>query len=97
MDETLLQVIAICAVFGLIFGPLTARSSHRQQAITGGPVAQFFHLLASMTFVAILPGVLVSVLLGGGLRMGLPLGIVLFISSFLLLLVYAAFEPDATS
>ena len=95
MDDTLLQTLAVCAVFALIFGPLTARSSHRHKPVSGGVVGHAFHLIASMAFVAVLPGALGALILGGGFEVAFPVIIGLVIVIFVSLLGYAAVENNA--
>ena len=92
MDATLTQVLIICAVFAIIFGPLTARSSHQRQAVTGGVIGHAFHLIATMASVAILPGILSALILGGGFLMMISLGVALLATSVIATLGYAVFE-----
>lgn len=92
MDDTLTQVLIICAVFAIIFGPLTARSSNQRQAVTGGVIGHTFHLIAAMASVAILPGILSALVLGGGFLMMISLGVALLATSAIATLGYAVFE-----
>jgi hypothetical protein len=93
MDETLVQVLLIATVFGLVFGPLTARSSHRAQPVQGGLAAHLFHLIGTMAFVAALPSVLATLILGGGFVMAVAVAAALIALSLLALLVFAVLEP----
>ena len=93
--DVLTQSLLVCAVFAVIFGPLTARSSHRRSPIRGGIVAQAFHLIGTMAFVSVLPGVIAALILGGGFETAFPLALTLSVLSFLSLLVFAVFEHSA--
>jgi FtsH-binding integral membrane protein len=92
MDDTLTQVLLVCAAFAVIFGPLTARSSHRKNPVQGGILAHAFHLIGSMAFVSTLPGVITALILGGGIRLAFPLALGLTALSLSSLMVYALFE-----
>ena len=93
MGETLVQVLLIAGVFALVFGPLTARSSHRAQPVQGGPAAHLFHLIGTMAFVAALPSVLATIILGGGFVLAVAVAAALIVVSLLALLVFAMLEP----
>ncbi len=81
--------------FGLIVGPLTARSSNRREKIYGGTPAKSLHLLASGMYVATPPTVLTGVIAGVGLRTLFPLALVLIFGSLGVLLIFATFEKQA--
>lgn len=95
MDDALIQTLIFSGVFALIFGPLTARSAHRREPVRGGVIAQLFHLLGAIAFIAVLPGVLVSLIAGGGFRQAFPLGVALLLLSLALFVVFAVFERGA--
>lgn len=85
-------VLIITAGFALIFGPLTARSSMRREPIHGGTVAQILNLLASIAMMAVVPGVLASIILGHNAGFAIVLGIFLMATCYLLLVGFAVVE-----
>lgn len=93
--EIALQAFVIGAVFGLAGGWYVARISHRRDAVHGGFLAQFFHVLGASAFISSLPGTLAALILGGGLLTAIPLAFSFLGLSLLLLLMYAVFEAPA--
>lgn len=81
--------------FGLMVGPLTARSSMRREKIYGGMPAKGLHLLASGMYVATPPTILTGVFAGVGLKTLFPLALVLIFGSLGVLMIFAAFEKQA--
>jgi hypothetical protein len=92
MDETTQQVILICLVFAVVFGPLAARSSNRRATIYGGLIAQIFHFIGAAALVSVLPAVIAGLVLGGGFRAGVPVAVGLLVISLSSLVVFAIFE-----
>lgn len=91
----MLEPIIFSMMFGLILGPLTARSSQRRQPIYGGPVAQLLHGLGAVLMIAVIPMVLVNLILGNGFLPSVVLGFSTLGTGFLVLLVFAAVEKPA--
>lgn len=85
-------VLIITAGFALIFGPLTARSSMRREPIHGGIVAQILNFLASIAMMAVVPGVLASIILGHNAGFAIVLGVILMLICYLLLVGFAVVE-----
>jgi hypothetical protein len=93
MDETVfLQALIISAVFGIVVGPLTARSSNRREPIYGGVTAHVFHVAGAIAYAAVLPAVLSALILGGGFRTAAPLALALVAASLLALTLFAVVE-----
>ncbi|KAB2857689.1 MAG: hypothetical protein F9K46_12650 [Anaerolineae bacterium] len=88
-------MLLVGLVFGLIVGPLTARSSVRREKIYGGTPAKLLHLLASGMYVATPPTVLTGVVVGVGLKTLFPLALLLIFGSLGVLLIFATFETRA--
>lgn len=97
MDRPLLDAVIVCIVFAILFGPLTARSSVRREPIHGGPLPMIFNLIGSGALVAVLPGVIASLVLGGGFRLAFPLALACVAISLTALVIFAALEHPARS
>ncbi|MBZ0297609.1 MAG: hypothetical protein K8L99_33945 [Anaerolineae bacterium] len=95
MDDLLLKILAVTAVFALIFGPLATRSSMRREPVYGGTLAKVFHFLGVTLLVVVLPSVLTALILGGGFRVAFPVGMTLLLSSLVMLVIFAVFERPA--
>ncbi len=93
MNDTTITflVVVFCAV---VFGPLTARSSNRREAIYGGVASQVLHLAACMSFVGMIPGVLAALITGAGFELAFPLALGLFALSVVILLAFALVEQE---
>ncbi len=92
-DFEILSLVGL--VFGLIVGPLTARSSIRREKIYGGTPAKLLHLLAAGMYVATPPTILTGVIVGVGLKTLFPLALALIFGSLGILLIFATFEKQA--
>ena len=93
--------LLIGGAIGLIFGVVVARKSAKEKAIQGGMMARLFHYLGTAAFVAVAPTVLVGSILYKlnffpRVIRGLGLGFGLLAISALCLIIYAAFEVQAT-
>lgn len=88
-------MLLVGLVFGLIVGPLTARSSIRREKIYGGTPAKLLHLLASGMYVATPPTILTGVIVGVGLKTLFPLALLLIFGSLGILIIFAIFEKQA--
>jgi hypothetical protein len=88
-------VLLVGLAFAVVFGFLTARSSNRREKIYGGLLAQIFHYIGAGSFVAVLPVVLTSLIVGGGFKLAFPLGIGFLATSLIALVVFAIFERPA--
>jgi hypothetical protein len=81
--------------FAVVFGFFTARSSNRREKIYGGLLAQAFHYIGAGSFVAVLPVVLVSLIVGGGFNLAFPMGVGFLVTSLAALVIFAFFERPA--
>jgi uncharacterized membrane protein (DUF485 family) len=81
--------------FAVVFGFLTARSSNKREKIYGGLLAQVFHYIGAGSFVAVLPVVLTSLIVGGGFKLAFPMGVGFLVTSLVALVVFAIFERPA--
>ncbi|MBZ0317633.1 MAG: hypothetical protein K8L91_14525 [Anaerolineae bacterium] len=88
-------MLLVGLVFGLIVGPLTARSSIRREKIYGGTPSKSLHLLASGMYVATPPTILTGVIVGVGLKTLFPLALALIFGSLGVLMIFAIFEKQA--
>ncbi len=108
METTDILAYAGLAIFGLVVGTLTARSSDKRETIrTDNPVARFFHYLSCSIMSIIAPTVLVTVLIVhphwatiGGIAISpfmqlIGIAVVLFVSAIVLLIPYGTFEKPA--
>lgn len=95
MDDLLIKVLAVTAVFAVIFGPLATRSSMRREPVYGGMLAKLFHFLGVTLMVVVLPSVLTALILGGGFRVAFPVGLAFVLLSLTMLLAFAVFERPA--
>jgi hypothetical protein len=86
------QAVLIGLAFGAVIGIYVARLSHDLDKIRGGTLAHIFHYLGVVCFVAVLPGVLASLILGGGFGLALPVGFGFVAASFIALVIYGAVE-----
>ncbi|MCQ3929756.1 MAG: hypothetical protein DPW16_04800 [Chloroflexi bacterium] len=88
-------MVLVGLAFGLIVGPLTARSSIRREKIYGGTPAKSLHLLASGMYVATPPTILTGVIVSVGVKTFIPVGLALIFGSLGVLLIFAIFEKQA--
>jgi hypothetical protein len=91
MDNVLLALL-IGAGCGLIFGIPITRRSIRKEKIYGGVPAHVFHYIGTAAFVGVLPAVLTSLILRGGLGTVLPLAFAFMATSFGALFLFALVE-----
>lgn len=94
MSERELFVLALMALFGVIFGWRVAQSSVKREPIQGGAGARVFNLLGAAGFVAVLPGVLCGLVLGVAHNI-LPIAIGLMLFSLISMFGFAVFERPA--
>jgi len=88
--------IILLAVFGLIFGYTTWRSSNKREATSATGIAQVFHYLASGIMATVTPTVLTCVIVyETGLIPAVLVGVAMFLFALVLLIPYAAFEKSA--
>ena len=97
MERPLLDAVIVCIIFAVIFGPLTARSSLRREPVHGGLLPVLFNLLGASALVAVLPGVITALVLGGGFRLAFPLALACVAISLGALMIFAALEYPARS
>jgi|GEM_PF-1572126 len=81
MNRDLLEILAVSVVFGVIFGPLIARSSSRREKVYGGTLAQVFHMIGAGAMAGLLPGIFTSLIVGGGFREAFPVALGLLATS----------------
>jgi len=91
----MLEPIIFSLMFGLILGPLAARSSQRRQPIYGGMVAQLLHGLGAVLMIAVIPMVLANLIVGNGFLSSVVLGFGTLGTGFLVLVIFAAVEKPA--
>ncbi len=94
LSQDQMTILIAALAFAVTLGPLTARSTIKREPLYGGFPAHLFNFLGSMGFVALLPSVLAGLLIGAGLA-GLPVAIVLLLSSLLFFMIAAIFELPA--
>jgi len=87
-----LLTLGIAAVYVVIFGFFTARTSNKHDPVYGGQAVQTLHILGCGLFVAILPTVLTSafILHTGHMIPSVVVGAA--VASYAVLLVFAALE-----
>lgn len=88
-------MLLVALTFGLIVGPLTARSSMRREKVYGGTPAKALHLLASGMYVAAPPTILTGAFAGVGFKTLLPLALAMIFGSLGVLIIFATFEKEA--
>ena len=88
-------MLLVALAFGLIVGPLTARSSIRREKIDGGTPAKALHLLASGRYVAAPPTILTGAFAGVGYKTLLSLALSMIFGSLGVLIIFAIFERKA--
>ena len=87
-----MEIFLIVLVYALVFGTLTARSSHRRDPITSNALAHLFHWFSAMALVSALPAVLLIVLFGDGFRVAFPIAFGLVGFSLFSLFLFAILE-----
>jgi hypothetical protein len=97
MDRPLLDAVIVCIIFAVIFGPLTARSTLRREPVHGGRLPMIFNLIGASALVAVLPGVIAALVLGGGFRLAFPLALTCVFISITALVIFASLEYPARS
>ncbi len=95
MNRDLLEILAVSVVFGVIFGPLIARSSSRREKVYGGTLAQVFHMIGAGAMAGLLPGIFTSLIVGGGFREAFPVALGLLATSLFSMLLFAIVERPA--
>jgi cobalamin synthase len=95
MSQEVIVIVAL-VIFGLVFGFLTARSSHQRDTVHGGMMAQFFQYIASALWATLTPTVLTSVIvLDVPLLQALLIAVAMLAIAFLATLLHAVFEKPA--
>jgi uncharacterized membrane protein (DUF485 family) len=92
MDQSVINTLILCIAFGIVFGPLTARSARRREPIYGGLLAEALSFIGSMTMVCVVPGVLGAIIFGAGPLRGLIIGVSFLLTTFILMLAFAIIE-----
>lgn len=92
MEPEVARTLALCFVFAVLLGPPTARSSARREPIYGGLPSQIFNLAASVNMLAVVPGVLGSIVFGAGPITGIAFGVTFMILAFASLLAFSLVE-----
>lgn len=87
--------LTVGAIFGLIFGPLTARSSTHREKIYGGTPAKVVHMIACGMMVAAPAAALTGGIVGLGVLTLLPMAFGLVFGSLGVLFIFAALEKPA--
>lgn len=95
MNQDILEMLAVAAVFGVLLGPRLARSAARRAPIYGGAAARALHLLAAVAMTGLLPGVLAGVVLGIPFLTTFGIAMGLLAACFALLLAFAMLESPA--
>ncbi|MBC7869452.1 MAG: hypothetical protein H7Y09_01325 [Chitinophagaceae bacterium] len=95
MTHHVLEILAVSVVFGIIFGPLIARSSSRREKVYGGALAQVFHVIGAGAMVGILPGVIAGLIFGGGFGTAFPVALGLLATSLFSMVLFAIVEKPA--
>lgn len=95
MDDIFIKAIAISMVIAVPLGPFIASRSAQKERIHGGLAAYALHLLASIALVGALPGVIASLVLGGGFKTAFPVALALIFTSLLVLVLFAIVERPA--
>lgn len=95
MTQDVLETLAVAAVFGVVLGPLLARSSARREKIYGGTAAQVFHLLGAVAMMGLLPGVIAGVILRIPFVTTFSIALGLLALCFAALLVFAVLEKPS--
>lgn len=96
MNDWLIAII-IGAAVGLVIGIKIARDSNKKLAVTGGPLAQLFHYLASAALTGMVPYIITGLIVGlSFLKLfGTAVGFLALTALFLLL--YGLFERASVS
>jgi hypothetical protein len=87
--------LTVGAIFGLIFGPLTARSSAHREKIYGGTPAKAIHMIACGMMVSVPPAALTGLIVGLHWQTLIPMGLTLLFGSLGVLMAFAALEKPA--
>jgi hypothetical protein len=96
MSPTLIALL-IGGILGLIFGFFVARKSAGEKPIKGGTLASAFHYLGASASSATLPTILIGTFIYRlGLGRNVLLAVGLLAVSAVCLLLYAAFEAQAS-
>lgn len=94
MDRTQI-VFVVILVLALAAAFPTVRLSKKRERIYGGLLAESFHFLGVVAYLAVLPAALLGSLLVGPLRFGIPLALSCLACALLFLAAYGAVERPA--
>lgn len=95
MDDTFVKAILVSLVVAVALGPFIASRAAQRVPIHGGIVAYGLHLVASIALMGALPGVIASLVLGGGFKTAFPVALTFIFGSLLILVMFAIIEKPA--
>ena len=94
MSDWLIAVL-IGIASGLVIGIKIARDSNAKLRVTGGPLAQVFHYLASASLTSMLPYIITGIIVGLSFLTLFGTAIGFLVLAGLFLLLYGVFERSA--
>lgn len=96
MNDWLIALF-IGAAVGLVIGIKIARDSNKKLAVTGGPLAQLFHYLASAALTGTMPYVITGLIVGLSFLKLFGTAVGFLAVAALSLLIYGIFERASTA